>query len=324
MNPSFLFFLLFATSQLSAQLLAPCPITDSLYNKLDAQAAQIMLNEMLSSQTASDRPVELDSQRRAEYLSLLFAVHELENSPERDLVIDQLKIKPFKRISTRIIQLYADPALDWMANIRSGNPTGNQVLDSLVNHYNLEISNYSDQLILNSHRVDLTSAGHLNTRALAKVFLSAMDSLNFSQAQLFFGDGNDIKMIPLLPSGWRVQYSVGSGDCPSGCTMRELYNFDPVVLCTEFDIQDSGSNSTQLAAISPLRVYPTPFTEEIHLSETIVRYRYEIFDAMGRRVKQSATGQSGPVSGLGDLVSGWYVLKVRDQAGKIYVGRVVK
>lgn len=318
----FLFPLLIVGALLAAQPV--CTITDSLYRVLDGQAGQIIFNEMVSARTAAASPIALDSVKRAEYLALLFAVHQLTGSPERDTVIDQLDIQPFPFVSATFIELYADTSLNWMMNIRAGNPSGNSALDSMNALYDVSITGYNDFFFLNSHRVELTCAGPMNTVALAAAYKAAMPDLNFASPDQLIGDGDNIEMIPLIPEGYIVRYSVGSGDCPAGCINRKNYDFDVEPVCTEFDIQQSGGTATRRSAIAPLIVYPTPFTGEIHLPETIVRYSFELFDAVGRRVKFSATEQSGSVTGLHDLVPGWYVLRVRDQTGKTYLARVIK
>ncbi|WP_020569364.1 T9SS type A sorting domain-containing protein [Neolewinella persica] len=315
-------FLLFTSSLLVAQ--SDCSILDFLYDELDGQATQIMLNEMVSGGTATDRPIEFDSTRRAEYISALFAVHQLESSPERDTVIDQLRVQPFPLVSTKKINIYADPSLPWMINLRAGNPSGNAALDSMLALYEVEVTRYNDFLILNSHRLELTSTSHLNTPALAEAFKIAISEHNFVEPVSAFGDGNNIEMIPVLPDGLRVRYSVGSGDCPSGCIFRRNYDFDVEPDCTEFDIQQTGGTATRQAAIIPLKVYPVPFTDEIHLPETFVNYNYQLFDAVGRNVKSSGEEQGGPIVGLTNLVSGWYILRIQDQAGKSYVARLIK
>ena len=322
MKTVFSLFLLLASGLLVAQ--PDCNILDIVYNELDAQATQIILNEMVASGTAAGSPIEFDSTRRTQYLSALFAVHELENSPERDTVIDQLMVQPFPLVSTKKIILFADPSLPWMVNLRAGNPSGNSALDSMLTRYGVDITRYNDFLILDSHRLELTSTRHLNTPALAEAFKIAVPEHNFVEPESTFGDGNNIEIIPLLPEGWRVRYSVGSGDCPSGCIFRRNYDFDVESDCTGFEIQQTGGTATQQTAIIPLKVYPVPFTDEINLPETIIRYSYQIFDAVGRTAENSGSEQGGPITGLQGLVSGWYVLKIRDQKGKIYLSRIIK
>jgi hypothetical protein len=313
--------LLFTSCLLVAQ--PDCTISDSLYNELDAQATQIMLNELVADNIASTSPIEFDSTKRAEYLASLFAVHQLENSLERDTVIDRLKVQPFPLVSTKKINIYADPNLPWMINLRAGNQSGNSALDSMLARYEMEITRYDD-LIINSHRVELTNTQHLNTPALAEAFKVAVPEHNFVEPEETFGDGDNIEIVPIQPNGWRVRYSVGSGDCPSGCIFRRNYDFDVEPVCTEFEVLQTGGTATRQAAAIPIKAYPVPFTDEIKLPETFINYTYQIFDAAGRSIKISGREQSGAIVGLQGLAPGWYLLSIRDQVGKIYMTRIVK
>ncbi|MFK8162991.1 MAG: T9SS type A sorting domain-containing protein [Lewinella sp.] len=314
--------LLFIGGVLMAQ--PDCTISDSLYNELDAQATQILLNEMVAGQTAADSPIEFDSSRRTQYLSALFAVHQLEDSPERDTVIDLLRIQPFPLMSTRSLRLFADTSLNWMVNLRAGNPSANPVLDSMLASHGLEVTDYDDFFILNSHRVKITSSQPLNTPALAEAFKAVMPELNFAEPDAAFGDGDNIEMIPVVPDGWRVRYSAGSGDCPSGCIFRTNYDFEVEPVCTQFEILQDGGTATRQVTVSPLGVYPVPFIDEITPLEINLLYTYQMFDVAGRMVKASLQEQRGAISGLGDLPAGWYVLRVRDQGGKNYQARIIK
>jgi len=319
MNHLFFSTLLLISSALTAQV---CTITDSLYNVIDGQAKQILLNEMVANRTATENPVEFDPVRLTEYIALLYAVHELDNSPDRNTVIDQLNIQPFSEVSPHIVRVATDPDQDWMVNLRNELPSGNNKLDSLMAEYDLEVSRF---LLLSSfHVVDLITPRFLNTPALAEVFETTMDSLNFAESKPIVGDGDRIEMIPLFPEGHIVRYSVGSGDCPAGCTMRENYDFNVEPECTEFDIQESGSTATRRTLIAPLTVFPVPFSGELHLPETISRYDYTLFDALGRIVSATSTGRSGPIIGLESLPSGWYTLRVKDLSGRVYATRILK
>ncbi len=321
MKTIFLIFLLVATSLLAAQ--PNCTISDSLYQELDAQATQLILNELAAVGIATDSPVEFDATKRTQYIAALFAVHQLENSPTRDTVIDQLRVSPFPFFSTRDIFLIADTTFNWMANLRAGIPSGNQILDSLLTRYGLEVLRYCAWSSLSYDKVIFRSTSPLNMPALAEVFVTAMPYLDFAEPDATSGDGDNIEIISISPEGWRIRYSVGSGDCPAGCIFRRNYDFDVQPECTEFEILQSGGTATQQATILPLAVYPVPFTSEIYLPETIISYTYQLFDAAGRLV-QSAGRQSGPIIGLYRLPPGGYLLKISDQDNQIYLSRIVK
>lgn len=322
MNYISLFFLLFVGFALNAQ--SGCTISDSLFVDLDAQAAQIVLNELVVSNSANDGPIELDSVRRASYRAALFEVYRLENSPERDTVIDILDVEMFPYASTTIVDLYADPDFDWMVNIRTGNPSGLSALDSMMGRYGLEMTDYRSLAVLGLDVITLRSSTHFNMPALAEAFKVVIPSLTFSEPLTFGGDGDRVTIVPQMPSGWRVRYSIGSGDCPSGCIFRKNYDFDVEPVCTEFEVIETGGTSVRAVKNLPLTVHPVPFNDALNLPESISRYHYEVFDVAGRRVRASSVSQSGPINGLQLLKPGVYLLYVRDGKGEVHVARIVK
>lgn len=127
-----------------------------------------------------------------------------------------------------------------------------------------------------------------------------------------------------MTGGWLVRYTVGSGDCPSGCIFRRNYDFEVEPDCTVFEILQSGGTATQQAAFTPLTVYPVPFTSEINLPEIIINFSYQLFDAAGRRIHGSPGRQSGSIAGLHGLRPGCYLLKISDQDNQLYLSPIVK
>jgi hypothetical protein len=63
----------------------------------------------------------------------------------------------------------------------------------------------------------------VNIGALAARFRGIV-GVRFAQPNNMFGDGNDIEGS-IEGSRVRLDYSVGSGDCPAGCINRRFYRF---------------------------------------------------------------------------------------------------
>jgi hypothetical protein len=53
---------------------------------------------------------------------------------------------------------------------------------------------------------------------------ATMPGVIWAEPNGYGGDGNDIRARP-ENGGWRLEYSVGFGDCPAGCTGRRVWTF---------------------------------------------------------------------------------------------------
>jgi hypothetical protein len=69
----------------------------------------------------------------------------------------------------------------------------------------------------------LRTSRPLNMAALAARFATVPGVIR-AEPNCCVGDGNDIRARP-ENGGWRLEYSVGFGDCPAGCTGRRVWSF---------------------------------------------------------------------------------------------------
>lgn len=142
--------------------------------------------------------------------------------PVRDSVIDLYRIRTFPDPATREIMVRVDPAYEWTAawrelNARAGDPA----IDSLVDQYDLSVRAFYEWSIGD---VAVLRAGRpLNAVALATRFES-IPGVVWAERNGAIGDGDDIR-ARLWGDGWRLDYSVGFGDCPAGCINRHAWSF---------------------------------------------------------------------------------------------------
>lgn len=93
--------------------------------------------------------------------------------------------------------------------------------------------------------------------------------------------------------------------------------------------QSFSVTTTGLESINPvfgqLNIYPNPTTDAFIVSNLVegVNYNFELIDLNGRLVR-SGTIMNTQSFDIADLISGVYVLKVRDEDGKSSIAKVIK
>jgi hypothetical protein len=151
----------------------------------------------------------------------LTAVHGTSH-PARDTVIDVFGIRAFPNPAVFEVMVRVDPAVSWTQSWSAEQAlTGNAAVDDLVTRYGISVRQYyrwsiGDVALLRTSRP-------LNMAALAARF-ATMPGVIWAEPNGYGGDGNDIRARP-ENGGWRLEYSVGFGDCPAGCIGRHVWTF---------------------------------------------------------------------------------------------------
>jgi len=157
------------------------------------------------------------------YYDALVLVYNATILPARDTVVDVYRIHTFPVPTTRslLLELFGSEA--WVQRLaRREVPTGEPTVDALLARYSLSIGSVytmHDGDVL----VTLAPPEPLNVQALAPLF-QGITGVRFSEPNSVFGDGNNIAGS-MNESRMLLDYSVGSGDCPAGCTGRRFYHF---------------------------------------------------------------------------------------------------
>lgn len=195
-------------------------IPDAVKQQYREDAAQLALRVLLQEPSAASEEIELPPELVQEFYDLLIQVYLAKDLPERDTVINTYNIYTFRSYSTREVIVEIDPTKAWtQAWQRGERMTGNAEIDALIEGYNLELENYLSGLKIAVLQADRP----LNTPALARV-LSRIEGIETAAASSLGGDGSDI-YAERKDGYWQLDYSVGKGDCPAGCTQRTAWRF---------------------------------------------------------------------------------------------------
>jgi hypothetical protein len=143
--------------------------------------------------------------------------------PARDSVVGIYPIRTFPRPATWEVTVNISPAHGWTAAWRAGNArTGNSRVDALVDAYGLSVRQVYNWPVTGIFVV-LRADRPLHAAALAARF-DRIPGVIWAEQNGFTGDGNDIR-ASRHGDGWRLDYSVGFGDCPAGCGGRHTWSF---------------------------------------------------------------------------------------------------
>ncbi len=157
------------------------------------------------------------------YYDALVLVYNATALPARDTVVDVYSIHTFGNPVTRSLLLWLLGSEDWVQRLaRREVPTGEPSIDTLLPRYSLSLGTAN---VLHDGDVLVTFAPPepLNIEALAARF-RGISGVRFAQPNNMIGDGNDIDGS-IEESRVLLDYSVGYGDCPAGCTGRLSYRF---------------------------------------------------------------------------------------------------
>lgn len=157
------------------------------------------------------------------YYDALVLVYNATVLPARDSVVDVYRIHTFPNPATRSLYMIVAGDQEWAQRLALDSvPTGNAVVDQLLSDYALSFDHVY-HMSTGELLITLRSAAALNVAALAPRF-GAVPGVRSSQPNGAVGDGNDIDGS-IEESRVRLDYSVGSGDCPAGCISRRFYRF---------------------------------------------------------------------------------------------------
>ncbi|MGB3078542.1 MAG: hypothetical protein WBB31_05640, partial [Saprospiraceae bacterium] len=207
-----------------------CIAPDSIIEKYKDDADRLALRKIVRRHLTYEDSVEIPKIISDSFLNELLAVYNAVGIPERDTVINLFNIHTFPDMIMRTVVVAADSNLNWMQQLHNGViPTGYHTLDSIIAKYDLTIDEYNTWSNWFSwHAVYFKSQVNYNIPALATAFETLPD-VYFSEPTNFAGDGDDIsdELVFIVGEnfGHNLFYSVGWGDCLSGCIARRAWWF---------------------------------------------------------------------------------------------------
>jgi hypothetical protein len=200
-------------------------LSDSLRAVYRTDAGRLALRRVRDQGGEAARQVRLPDSLVQPFYNALLQVHAADDLDGRDTVVDTLGIHTFPVFSVHEISVTPEePLPDWITAWKEGRRfTGNATVDALLREYDLQLVAYNVYEYSETEAARLRSEPPLNAPALADRF-EPVEGVQYASPGSALGDGNDIEGT--LGDGFvKLRYSVGFGDCPSGCIGRHYWTF---------------------------------------------------------------------------------------------------
>ncbi len=199
-------------------------LTQFIIDNYQSDAKQLFFDEILhnSDHFNYNNPV-LDETEVNKILKIIQAVYSSE-SPERDTVFDVYMIHGYYCYSFNSIGLEVNTELPEIENLSNGIiPTGNTALDDLLSYYQFDSVNTSTYYPDFSW-LTIYTANEYNLIPIEKKFKALPAILDSYFNKACIGDGNTITLTRTEGSA-TITFSIGLGDCPSGCIFHRYWEF---------------------------------------------------------------------------------------------------
>lgn len=202
------------------------PETDSLY-RLDAY--RLLFQEIFNDSMHADRhSPRFNETEVLKILHAFQAVSDLDVA-QRDTVFDVYNIHVFPFYGLHSISLKVDTSSQEIQKLVDGQATGNDQLDNLFTQYSFDQVSTS-MFYPDFNWITITSDSAWNLLPLWETLKMFEFIYDAGMGDYAVGDGNTI-VLERKPNSLLLDFSIGWGDCPSGCIYRKHWRFDVSDVC---------------------------------------------------------------------------------------------
>ncbi len=323
-------FFLFSLLEVQAQtVISSCSATDSIQELYKEDAALLALKWLYDTKSSDTISIAIPQAEKDTIMKSLMAVYNATSLAARDTVIEIFNIHAWPSPSKSIIADVMDTNTSITYFLNNTYPTGNAILDTLINTYKLTVTSVNIGFMPYTFIAELSFPTMLNSYALVDS-ISLVPGVSMAEINYPYGDGNTISFFEYLTGSGtfhKLIYSYGWGDCLSGCINRRSWEFNIYPDCSVEYLGSYGSllDST-LASISKyhnneifINVYPNPVSANLSMAlNGISNQPLEIrfIDAIGNTVlSDHKTLQNDEILNysLKSFKSGIYSLNITSQ-----------
>ncbi len=195
-------------------------VSDTVKNLLYEDAAILALREVYKNDSTKFNLIEIPEELINLYYNGLLQIHQTQNIPFRNLIIDRYNIHTSKNPSLNSMILGLQSNLDWAQRWREGfSLTGNEKADNYISQYDLRIANFYTSG--NREIFVVETPFYLNILALASHF-EPLEGVAYAEPNSYFGGGTEIR-ASIESEYVKYIFEFGWGDCPSGCIYKHYW-----------------------------------------------------------------------------------------------------
>jgi hypothetical protein len=184
-------------------------------------AARLAVRELLTTTQTGENAADIPQGRIDYFYGLLSKVYWI--CKDVDSIPDLSGIHTLKNPSLRQIMVVLDKTSPFKENWSKGvTLTNNLYLNQMISKYKITIKNYRESSL--GPTMIMETGMDVNTKELA-FLIKNIETIRHAEAEGIVGDGNDITYGSDGKNAMAIKYSIGEGDCPSGCINRKSWVF---------------------------------------------------------------------------------------------------
>lgn len=194
-------------------------IPDSIRSLYRTDAARLALRHVFQNKLPDTASVNIPEHLIESFYSGLIHIYNCKKIQSIETITKIWSVHTYPYISLYLLVIGIDTSYSWTKQWENGfTITGNDTIDSLLIEYELELGRHSiyQTAILKANKP-------LNMKALGKMF-ERISGIRYAEPDGFVGSGNDIE-ANLESSCIRYIFSIGWGDCLSGCIHRHFWEY---------------------------------------------------------------------------------------------------
>ena len=324
MRKTFRLIILFLCAQtVNAQISSSCIVPQTVQNNYDRDVNHLALNRIINQNSSYKDSIVIPQNYKDTIWQGLSAIFNLTSIVARDSVFDNYCIHQAVNIVYHKIYVAVDTSYSWThqwQNLIS--TTGITQLDNLLSMYGFTITHFST---FGSNYATLETTQNINVTPLCDS-IATFNGVLYSEPVTNVGDGNEI-VYNKYGNDRFYDFSVGYGDCPSGCTSRLIFKFKVYDNCSVdylgrfnygMDILPAPTNCNITTSINEkeltnFNIYPNPAEDFINIETNyLLNTNYNIINLYGQILQTGMFTNRTTVS-IKNLTTGMYLIKFYNQ-----------
>lgn len=325
LNRILILLLFFCNQSYSQLVISSCTSDESTNSTYLPSAQRLTMRKFIQENSTYLDSIHIPQSHVDTVLNALIAVYNASGLAARDTVVDIYGITATNYPTVNGIYVQVDTSASWADSLDNGViPTGNFYIDSLISTHYLNLTSYHETGFSNYGIASFISDSNYNIFALADAFLAAPSVLG-SGLSAFVMDGNDISCT-IHTDYVELTYSIGWGDCMSGCINHRFWVFKVYYDCSVEYVGSYGdviyymdNNNHKNENIS---VYPNPANDLIYISDYQTQtLEFQLFSMTGQLIRFGSV-ENNKIN-IADIPPGNYFLRLSGSKAT-YVTGIIK
>lgn len=316
--------LLICFNSANAQSPSNCIVSNILQTNYDADVKHLALQRIFNQNISYKDSIKVSQNYQDTIWAGLAAIFNLSSNIERDSVFDNYCIHhDASNFIYHNIYVKVDVSYSWTQQWQNLNTnTGITALDNLLSVYGFSITNFSTFVNV----ATLSTTQNINVIPLCDS-IATFAGVQYSEPKSLIGSGNEITYNTIGTDRY-YNFSVGYGDCPSGCIGKHTFKYKVYANCSvdylgKEDLIDPSTSipappncniTTSMENMEknmPFTIFPNPVKNIITITQTEKLFTtYEIYSLNGTLITENKIDSTNQKVDLSSYSKGMYLVKL--------------